>query len=903
MPNSLKPELILVDGSSFLFRAYHALPPLTTQSGEPTGAMYGVLSMLKKLKDTYQATYFAVIFDSKHKTFRHELYPAYKANRPPIDEELALQIEPLHTIIRAMGFPLLIVDGVEADDVIGTFAQLASHASIPTVIATSDKDMAQLVNPHITLVNTMSDTFMDEAGVVAKFGVKPSQIIDYLTLIGDPVDNVPGVPKVGPKTAVKWLETYDNLENIISHASEFTGKVGDYLRESLEALPLSKKLVTIDCEVKDLPPLTTLMPQAPDNAALKTFFSRYEFKNWLKQLDSFTPNETQTETQLTSSKTNDTLILDSETLSTWIKRLEQSTCFSFDTETDNLDPILANLVGISVACSADEAAYIPVCHNYLGAPTQLGLEEVLEAFKPLLSHSGITKIGQNLKYDINVLKKYACHFENPLYDTMLESYVYDSTSSRHDMGSLAKKYLQLPTIAFEEVAGKGAHQLTFNEIEIDKALPYAAEDARITYQLHQTLYPKLEKNPALQQVFETIEMPLMPILAEIEYTGVLIDAKKLKKQSLELGEKIQALETEIFQLSDSQFNLNSPKQLQEILYNKLHLPILQKTPTGQPSTAEPVLQELAKDYPLPALILSYRSLSKLKSTYTDSLPEKINPITGRVHTSYHQAITATGRLSSSDPNLQNIPVRTEEGRAIRQAFIAPPHAKILAADYSQIELRIMAHLSQDLGLLNAFSKGIDIHKATASEIFGIAAEDVTSDQRRKAKAINFGLIYGMSAFGLAKQLDIDRQEAQDYMNLYFSRYPKVKTYMDNAREFVHKNGFVETLYGRRLYLPQIKSKNKQEVMAAERAAINAPMQGTAADLIKIAMVNTFRALQTKPSSTKMIMQVHDELVFEILEKDLESDTLVIREQMESAIKIDVPLVVDIGVGNNWDEAH
>ena len=893
MKETVTQPLILVDGSSYLFRAYHAMPPLTNSDGEPTGAIYGVINMLRKLLLDYPSPHIAVIFDSKEKTFRHEKFPDYKANRAEMDDELAVQIQPIHQIIKAMGLPLVVMPGVEADDIIGTLATQATSQGMTTVIVTGDKDMAQLVNDKVTLVNTMTDKTMDVAGVHEKFGIGPELIIDYLALMGDTVDNIPGVPKVGPKTAVKWLTEYGSLDVIMTNAEQFKGKVGENLRASLATLPLSKELTTIVCDLELDEAIDDLVQQPADNQALAELFKRYEFKNWLKALDK-------TETTIETNQEYE-IIYDKKRFKQWLSQLKASEHFAFDTETTSLDYMQAEIVGVSFASEVGKAAYVPVAHDYMGAPNQLDRDWVLAELKPLLESSQPKIIGQNLKYDMSVLANYDIHLSGIAFDTMLESYVLNSTGSRHDMDSLAQKYLDKETIHYEDIAGKGAKQISFNQVEIEEAGPYAAEDADITLQLHHALWPQLDKQ--LATVFTDVDLPLVPVLSRIERNGVLIDVKMLERQSEELQERLSELTQQAFDLAGSTFNLSSPKQLQAILFEQLKLPVIKKTPGGQPSTAEDVLQELAYDYPLPKLILEYRSLSKLKSTYTDKLPEQIDRDTQRIHTSYHQAVTATGRLSSSDPNLQNIPVRTEQGRRIREAFIARPDHCLIAADYSQIELRIMAHLSQDQGLLTAFEQGLDIHKATAAEVFGVATDQVTSDQRRSAKAINFGLIYGMSAFGLAKQLDIPQKAAQEYVDVYFARYPGVKDYMENTREQAHAQGYVETLFGRRLYLPEINARNIQRQKAAERTAINAPMQGTAADIIKKAMISCDAWLQQNPEIGLMIMQVHDELVFEIDNAHRDNAKQTIQTMMQQSAELAVPLIVDVGVGMNWNEAH
>ncbi len=902
MPNKDNKLLVLVDGSSYLYRAFHAMPSLTNSKGEPTGAVYGVTNMLRRLLKDYDPAHVAVVFDAKGKTFRDEMYPEYKANRPPMPNELRSQIEPIHAIVRAMGLPLLSIEGVEADDVIGTLAKQAEEQGMKVLVSTGDKDMAQLVNEHVTLVNTMTETTMDPDGVSEKFGIPPERIIDYLALIGDTVDNVPGVPKVGPKTAVKWLQDYGSLDGIIEHADEFKGKVGEYLRDSLQQLPLSKELVTIKCDVEmELKPLQ-LERESPDQNALRDLYSQLEFKTWLSELLSGGGDAPVEEAQPANAESEYEVVLDWKTFDAWLKKLEQAELFAFDTETTSLDYMDAMNVGVSFAVEAHKAAYVPVAHNYPGAPQQLPRNEVLEKLKPLLESDKHLKVGQNLKYDKSVLANHGITLRGIAHDTMLESYVLDSTATRHDMDSLALKYLGHKNISYEEVAGKGAKQIGFNEVALEQAGPYAAEDADITLRLHQTLWPKLEATPTLATLYRELEVPLLSILSRMERNGVLVDKAMLEQQSGELAQKMTTIEKAAYDAAGETFNLGSPKQIQAILFDKLGLPVLKKTPKGQPSTAEEVLDELALDYPLPRLILEHRSMSKLKSTYTDKLPLMINLTTGRVHTSYHQAVAATGRLSSSDPNLQNIPVRTEEGRRIRQAFIAPPGYRIVAADYSQIELRIMAHLSGDEGLLKAFTAGEDIHRATAAEVFGEPLEAVTADQRRSAKAINFGLIYGMSAFGLAKQLGIERAAAQNYVDLYFARYPGVKAYMDSTRELAKEQGYVETVFGRRLYIPDINSSNGQRRQYAERTAINAPMQGTAADIIKRAMLAVDAWLADQPD-IHMIMQVHDELVFEVPEARVDEVSGKIIELMSGAAALRVPLVVEAGSGTNWDEAH
>ncbi len=904
-----KAPFILVDGSSYLFRAYHAMPNLSNSKGEATGAIYGVINMLRRLLGEYKPEQIAVVFDTKGKTFRHDMYKEYKANRPPMPDDLAEQIQPIHEIIRAMGLPLIAVPGVEADDVIGTLARQAEAAGIETIISTGDKDMAQLVDAHVHLINTMNDSYMDRDGVIEKFGIPPERIIDYLALIGDTSDNVPGVPKVGPKTAVKWLAEYDSLQNIMQRADEFKGKVGEYLRDTLEQLPLSRDLVTIKCDVALAETPQNLNRNTPDQDRLRELFSRYEFNTWLKQLGGGNHDSTDDGNSVVDDSRDEIVeikydtILSEKDLSAWLKRLATAELFAFDTETTSLDYMQAEIVGVSFSDTQGQAAYIPLAHDYPGAPVQLDRDKVLQQLKPLLEDASKKKVGQNLKYDMNVLANYDIALKGIEHDTMLESYVLNSTSSRHDMDTLALKHLNVQTIHFEDVAGKGVKQLTFNDVDIEQASPYAAEDADITLRLHKVLWPQLEKAASLKNVYNDLEVPLVSVLSSIERNGVLINPELLAIQSREMSKRILELEQQAHELAGEVFNLGSPKQLQQILFEKQNLPVISKTPKGQPSTAESVLQELAEEYELPKTILEYRGLSKLKSTYTDKLPEMIARQTGRVHTSYHQAVAATGRLSSSDPNLQNIPIRNEEGRRIRKAFIAPKGYKLLAADYSQVELRIMAHLSGDESLLRAFSEGADIHSATAAEVFGVSLDAVSKDQRRSAKAINFGLIYGMSAFGLAKQLDVGRAEAQTYIDLYFARYPGVKKFMDNIRDSARDKGYVETVFGRRLYLPDINARNGQRRQYAERTAINAPMQGTAADIIKRAMIDIHQELQTGKYDARMIMQVHDELVFEVAEAQVEKTSNMIQQKMSQAADLKVPLVVDVGIGDNWEEAH
>lgn len=885
--------LILIDGSSYFYRAFHALPPLKNSKGQPTGAVYGVVSMVKRLINTYQPTHIAVIFDAKGKTFRDEWYPEYKAHRTPTPDDLVVQFDPLQDFLRAMGLPILVIPGVEADDVIGTLAVQARQAGMSVLISTGDKDMAQLVNDQVSLINTMTDQVLDIAGVKTKFGVQPQQIIDYLTLVGDTSDNIPGVTKCGPKTAISWLETYGNLDTIMQHAAEFTGKIGEHLRASLAHLPLSKRLVTIKTDV----PLTVspgdLTQQPADNDQLQILAQNLEFKHWGRD------NLVEKNVPLIPAQPFAYLTITTQVAwQSYLQALQQADLICIDTETTNIDPIQAELVGISVQVSGQKPAYIPLQHT--DGTQQLEQTQILRDLKPLLENLSIPKLGQNLKYDRIIFQNCGITLQGKLYDTMLESYLLASADRRHDLDTLAEKYLNHTTIRFTDIAGTGSKQLRFDQIPVEQAAPYAAEDAMITLQLHHTLYPKLA--PKLKTLLDTLEAPLIPVLADMERHGVLIDPERLNQHGIRLKARLLALEQQAIALAGKPFNLNSPKQLQAILYEDLQIPVPSKTPTGQPSTAESVLQELALDYELPKIILDYRSLSKLVSTYIDALPKKINPKTGRVHTSYNQAVTATGRLSSSDPNLQNIPIRTEEGRLIRRAFIAPPGHVLVKADYSQIELRIMAHLSQDPQLIAAFNAGLDIHAATASEVAGVPLAAVSSEMRRQAKAINFGLIYGMSAFGLAKQLGIERQKAQHYINHYFERYPGVLAYMNQTRALAHEQGYVETIFGRRLYLPEINARSMMQRKAAERAAINAPLQGTAADLIKKAMLDfhTWQNQFTDPPAT-MIMQVHDELVFEVKKIELDRALHPIQTIMESVVKLAVPLTVSIGVGASWDD--
>jgi DNA polymerase-1 len=911
MTQKKTPPVVLIDGSSYLFRAYHALPPLVTSKSQPTGAIKGVISMIRKLEQDYPGSKMVVVFDAKGKTFRHDLYEEYKANRPPMPEDLGVQIQPIHDIVRAMGLPLLIVEGVEADDVIGTLAHEATSKGIDVVISTGDKDMAQLVSDHVSLINTMTDTRMDRDGVIEKFGVSPEQIIDYLALVGDKVDNIPGVNKCGPKTAVKWLQTWSNLDQVIEHADEVKGKIGEYLREASDALPLSYELATIRTDVELEFPLEDLQLREQSDRELLELFQEYEFRSWVNELeqDSESGNENagavaDENPAVRLTEKNYSVITDKDTLNQWIERLKKAPLFAFDTETTSLRYMEARVVGVSFAIEPGEAAYVPFGHDYMGAPEQLEPDYVLAQLKPLLEDPQQAKLGQNLKYDKNVLANHDIDLQGIAEDSMLESYVLNSVASRHNMDALALEYLGEQTISFESIAGKGAKQLTFNQIDLEQAGPYAAEDADITLRLHQVLRPRLAETGRLKDVYENIDLPLVPVLSRMEQRGAMISASTLRRQSQELAERMAELEKEAHEEAGEAFNLGSPKQLQVIFYEKMGLPVIKKTPKGQPSTAEPVLQELAHEHRLPHLILEHRSLSKLKSTYTDTLPELIHPRTGRIHTSYHQAVTATGRLSSSEPNLQNIPIRSEQGRRIRQAFIAPEGYKLVAADYSQIELRIMAHLSGDKGLLTAFEKGEDIHKATAAEVFGVSLAEVSGDQRRSAKAINFGLIYGMSAFGLARQLDVGRNQAQDYIDRYFERYPGVLKYMDNIRKQAHDDGYVETLFGRRLYLPEINARNKQLQQGAERTAINAPMQGTAADIIKLAMLSVEDWLLAEHAdNARMIMQVHDELILEVKESVLDAVCKGLASRMSAAASLDVPLLVEAGVGDNWDQAH
>jgi DNA polymerase-1 len=924
---SKKTPLILVDGSSYLYRAFHALPPLTNSKGKPTGAVKGVINMMRRLQKDYPDSTHVVVFDAKGKTFRDDMYSEYKANRPPMPDDLRLQIEPIHKIIQAMGMPMLVIEGVEADDVIGTLALQATQVAQPVVISTGDKDIAQMVTEHIVMENTMTNTVMDREGVIEKFGIPPELIIDYLALLGDKSDNIPGVPGVGEKTALGLLQGIGGLDDIYARLDEvaaltFRGAktMASKLEEHRDLAYLSYRLATIKTDVEIKLGLADLHNAEPDQIALLDLYKEMEFKTWVEEATAAINNPHSFESSSVTEAVTDApdseisapkeprntdyqIILTVAEFTVWLEKIKTAPLVAVDTETTSLNYMRADLVGISVATESYQAAYIPFGHDYLGAPEQLSKDYVLENIKPLLENKNIKKVGQNLKYDMSVLAQHGIDLQGIAFDTMLESYVLDSVATRHDMDSLELKYLEQTTTGFTDIAGKGASQLTFNHIALEEAGPYAAEDADITLRLHQTLWPQLTTEPTLEKVFNDIELPLIPVLSRIERTGAKVDDTLLFTQSQELTERLAELETQAWALAGQQFNLASPKQLGEILFTKLELPVLKKTAKGAPSTKEEVLQELALDYPLPKVILEHRGLAKLKSTYTDKLPTMINPATRRIHTSYHQAGTATGRLSSSDPNLQNIPIRTAEGRRVRQAFVAPPGSKLVAADYSQIELRIMAHLSEDPSLLRAFAAGEDIHRATASEVFGVETAAVTIDQRRSAKAINFGLIYGMSAFGLARQLNIGRKQAAEYIELYFARYPGVQNYMNNIRHSASENGYVETAYGRRLYLPEINARNGMLRQAAERTAINAPMQGTAADIIKLAMINVDNWLQNSDLKSRMVMQVHDELVLEVPESELEEIKEGLRGLMESAAELSVPLVVDLGVGDNWDEAH
>ena len=893
-------KLVLVDGSSYLFRAYYALPDLRNSAGEPTGAIRGVIAMIRKLAKDYSDATLAVVFDAPGKTFRDDMYSEYKANRAKTPDDLKEQIAPIHEIIRAMGLPLLVIPGVEADDVIGTLARQATDAKRETVISTGDKDMAQLVTDHVTLVNTMTETEMDRDGVVEKFGVPPELIIDYLALMGDSVDNIPGVPKVGPKTAAKWLNQFGSLDEVIARADEVGGKVGENLRDSLEQLPLSRALTTIKCDVELEVTLADLVATEPDSEALTQHFGHLEFKAWLEELGG---EVEEIAAPSAPTETDYRMVTDLAEVEAFLSEASEVGHLAVDTETTSLNYMEAELVGFCLAYEPGQAIYVPVGHDYEGAPAQPVLQAVLDLLTPVLTDSKVTKIGQNLKYDRSVLANYGVQLTGPCHDTMLQSYVLNSVGSRHNMDDLAKNYLERTTIKYEDIAGKGAKQLTFNQIPVEEASTYAAEDADVTLQLHQTLWPRLEQEARLKSVYQDIEIPLIEVLSAIERHGALVDGRLLAQHSAELADRMEQLKSDAWGLAGEEFNLDSPKQLQEIFYEKLGLPVLKKTPKGAPSTAEPVLVDLARDYELPATILEYRGLAKLKSTYTDKLPLQINAETGRIHTSYHQAVAATGRLSSADPNLQNIPIRNAEGRRIRQAFVPPPGKAIVAADYSQIELRIMAHLSKDENLLKAFQHGEDIHRATASEVFGHSPDEVTDEERRSAKAINFGLIYGMSAFGLGRQLSISRTLAAEYIDRYFDRYPGVRQYMDETRALAREQGYVETVFGRRLYLPEINAKHVPRRQAAERTAINAPMQGTAADIIKRAMLSVHAWLPDSGLDAAMMMQVHDELVFEVAEGQAEELISGVTGHMANAAELDVELVVEAGIGANWDEAH
>ena len=892
-------KIVLVDGSSYLYRAFHAMPNLANSQGDSTGAVYGIVNMLRRLMREQDTPHFVVVFDAPGKTFRDRLYSEYKANRPPMPDELRSQIDQVHAVIEAMGLPLLSIPDVEADDVIGTLAKAAPSAGMDAFIVSGDKDLAQLVGPGVVMCDSMKNVVYDEKGVEEKFGVPPDRIIDFLALVGDTSDNIPGVPKVGPKTASRWLMEYGSLDTLVANADSIKGKVGENLRGSLDQLALSRQLATIKCDVPLEKELEALVISPADEDTLRQLYAELEFKTWLSELGGLNESVEAEPTEATRYET----VVDMSTLNKWVEKLTRAPYFAFDTETTSIDAMQARLVGVSFAVEAGEGAYVPVGHDYLDAPKQLSKEQVLDALRPLLEDPNRAKLGQNLKYDCTVLHNHGVMLTGIRFDTMLESYVLDSTGSRHDLDTLSLKYLGHKTIHYEDVAGKGKGQLSFNEVPVEVAAPYAAEDADITLRLHETLFPRLKKEDAQTELFDRIEMPLVPVLSKIERTGVRVDAQMLAAQSKELAERTQELEAKAHAEAGGVFNIASPKQIQEILFNRLGLPVISKTPKGQPSTAESVLAELAEQHELPKLILEHRGLSKLRSTYTEKLPRLINAYSGRVHTSYHQAAVATGRLSSSDPNLQNIPVRTAEGRRIREAFIPAAGYQLVAADYSQIELRIMAHLSTDNGLLSALEKGEDVHRATAAEVFGVELDSVSKDQRRSAKAINFGLIYGMSAFGLGRQLGIDRGRAQDYINLYFERYPGVRTFMDATREQVREKKYVETVFGRRLYLPDISSSNHARRQGAERAAINAPMQGTAADLIKLAMLAVDNWLSTDASDSRIIMQVHDELVLEVPESDVSRVSGELSKLMSGVAELAVPLKVDAGIGNNWAEAH
>jgi len=917
--------LLLVDGSSYLYRAFHAMPDLRNAEGAPTGAIYGMINMLRRLRQDYSAAYIACVFDAKGKTFRDDLYPEYKANRASMPEDLVLQIEPIHEVVRALGWPILMIEGIEADDVIGTLSVQATQAGLSTVISTGDKDLAQLVNDKVTLINTMSNEKLDRAGVIAKFGVPPERIVDYLTLVGDTVDNVPGVEKVGPKTAVKWLTQYDSLDGVIGHAADIGGVVGENLRKTLDWLPQARTLVTVKCDCDLSAQMQsiseTLNQQEENKEAMRTFFSRMGFRTWLRELnaENTADNTASTTSSATSTinsngeqqvalfatapaETHYELVLTKEQLTKWCAIVEQAELTAVDTETTSLDALQAQLVGISLCVEAGTAAYIPVAHQYPGVAEQLSRDDVLAALKPWLENDSKAKVGQHLKYDSHVFTNHGIHVQGITQDTLLESYVLES-HKKHDMDSLSLRWLNRKTISYEEICGKGASQIGFEEVSLETALNYAAEDADVTLQLHQAMWPRLQSNEKLRFIYEKIELPVSRVLQQVERNGVLIDSALLGKQSTEIGLRLLEIEKQAHELAGQPFNLNSPKQLGEIFFEKLNLPVVKKTPGGTPSTDEEVLQKLAEDYPLPKVLLEYRSLAKLKSTYTDKLPKMVNAATGRVHTNYGQAIAVTGRLSSNEPNLQNIPIRTAEGRRIREAFIAPAGSVIVSADYSQIELRIMAHLSGDENMLRAFAAGEDIHRATAAEIFGLALNEVSGEQRRYAKVINFGLMYGMSAFGLAGNLGIERSAAQMYMEKYFTRFSGVKQFMDDVRQQAKSQGYVETVFGRRLWLPEINSPNGPRRQGAERAAINAPMQGTAADLIKLAMIDVQKWLTTSQMKTLMVMQVHDELVLEVPENELALVKEKLPALMADVAQLKVPLLAEVGVGPNWDQAH
>jgi DNA polymerase I len=919
-------KLILVDGSGYLYRAFHALPPLTNSRGEPTGAVLGVLNMLNKMIKEEAPDRIAVVFDAPGRTFRDDLFDEYKAHRTPMPDDLRAQVQPLYDTVAAMGVPLLRVPGVEADDVIGTLAKQAADAGFKVLISTGDKDMAQLVGPNVELLNTMSNTRLDRIGVKAKFDVFPEQIVDYLALVGDTSDNIPGVTSVGPKTAAKWLNQYQNLDTLIAHAADISGKVGENLRNELPMLELSRKLATIDTTLQLEVAPEQLSPGAADVPRLRELYSRMELRALLKSLgaevEPMAAGGTEIDVLIAQTQTSSGpqiaaavavintpaprdyhTIVSEEAFDVWLEKLKDAPLISFDTETDSLDYMKAQIVGVAFAVEPREAAYVPLGHDYPGAPHQLDRDKVLGALKPILEDLTKAKLGHHLKYDAHVLANYGIALNGQRFDSMLESYVLNSVATRHDMDSTVARYLGLKTIRYEDLTGKGAKKITFNQVSVDQAAEYSAEDADVTLQLHQAIWPQIEAVPALKSVYEEIEQPLVPVLFRMERAGVLVDRALLRAQSSELAARMLELQSQAHREAGGVFNVDSPKQLQEILFGKLGIPVMRKTPTGQPSTAEDVLEELAETYPLPKLILEYRGMAKLKSTYTDNLPLQINPATGRIHTSYHQAVAATGRLSSQDPNLQNIPIRTQEGRRIRQAFIAPPGHSLVAADYSQIELRIMAHLSGDASLLRAFTEDRDVHQATAAEVFGIALDAVSADQRRSAKAINFGLMYGMSAFGLARQLGIGRGDAQKYMDLYFERYPGVRRYMEETRRQARETGYVETVFGRRLYLPEIQSRNAALRQYAERSAINAPMQGTAADIIKRAMIEVDSWLQSSRIPARLIMQVHDELVLEVADEAVESLVGQTRTHMIRAADLSIPLKVDVGVGRNWDQAH